>query len=60
MTVDTLHLILLGELSLTKAIGSKQVVPTGPVWKTMALADLFRHAKTVYPEILHKQGLVEA
>ncbi len=57
LTTDTLHQILLGELSLTKALGSKQLKPTGPVWKTMALADLFRQAKTIYPEVLQEQGL---
>lgn len=57
LSADTLHQILLGELSLTKALGAKQLVPTGPVWKTMVLADLFRHAKTVYPTILREKGL---
>jgi hypothetical protein len=58
LAADTLHQIMLGELSLTKAVGSKQLIPKGPVWKTMVLADLFRHAKTVYPDILREQGLV--
>ncbi|MCP4427668.1 MAG: SCP2 sterol-binding domain-containing protein [Chloroflexi bacterium] len=56
LSADTLHQILLGELSLTKAMGSKQLKPTGPIWKTMVLADLFRQAKTIYPEILQEQG----
>jgi hypothetical protein len=57
LTTDTLHQILLGHLSLTKAVGSKQIVPTGPVWKTMVLADLFQQAKTIYPQVLQEQGL---
>ena len=57
LSTDTLHQILLGHLSLTKALGSKQLVPTGPVWKTMVLADLFQHAKTIYPQVLQEQGL---
>ncbi|MCB9420839.1 MAG: SCP2 sterol-binding domain-containing protein [Ardenticatenaceae bacterium] len=57
LSTDTLHQILLGQLSLTKALGSKQLVPTGPVWKTMVLADLFQHAKTIYPQVLQEQGL---
>jgi hypothetical protein len=58
LSTDTLHQILLGQLSLTKALGSKQLVPTGPVWKTMALADLFQHAKIIYPQVLRQQGLM--
>jgi hypothetical protein len=57
LSTDTLHQILLGHLSLTKALGSKQLVPTGPVWKTMVLADLFQQAKTIYPQVLQEQGL---
>ena len=57
LSTDTLHQILLGHLSLTKALGSKQLLPTGPVWKTMVLADLFQHAKTIYPQVLQEQGL---
>jgi alkyl sulfatase BDS1-like metallo-beta-lactamase superfamily hydrolase len=57
LTTDTLHQILMGQLTLTKAVGSKKLVPTGPVWKTMTLADLFNHAKTIYPQILEEQGL---
>lgn len=57
LAADTLHQIMLGELSLTKAVGSKQLIPKGPVWKTMVLADLFRRAKTIYPNILREQGL---
>lgn len=49
---DTLHQILLGELSLTKAVGQKRVIPKGPVWKVMALADLFHYAKQIYPDMV--------
>lgn len=55
MTVDALHQILLGNLSLTKAVGSKKVKPKGPIWKVMALADLFIHAQKIYPEIFDEQ-----
>jgi hypothetical protein len=57
LTTDTLHQILMGQLTLTKAVGSKKLIPTGPVWKTMTLADLFNHAKTIYPQVLQEQGL---
>ncbi len=52
---DALHQILLGRLSLTKAVGSKQVRPKGPIWKIMALADLFYHAQKIYPAIYASQ-----
>lgn len=51
ITGEALHQILLGQLSLTKAVGSKKVKPKGPVWKVMALADLFYHAQKIYPSI---------
>lgn len=51
ITGEALHQILLGQLSLTKAVGSKKVKPKGPVWKVMALADLFYHAQKIYPDI---------
>ena len=54
---EALHQILLGHLSLTKAIGSKKVKPTGPIWKVTALADLFYHAQKIYPEIAAAQDL---
>jgi alkyl sulfatase BDS1-like metallo-beta-lactamase superfamily hydrolase len=51
VTGEALHQILLGQLSLTKAVGSKQVKPKGPIWKIMALADLFYHAQKIYPAV---------
>ncbi|MCP4417312.1 MAG: SCP2 sterol-binding domain-containing protein [Chloroflexi bacterium] len=51
VTGEALHQILLGNLSLTKAVGSKKVKPKGPVWKVMALADLFFHAQKIYPDV---------
>jgi len=55
VTGEALHQILLGELSLTKAIGSKKVKPKGPIWKIMALADLFYHAQKIYPAVYAAQ-----
>lgn len=57
LKADTLHTILLGDLSLKKAIGSRRVIPKGPVWKTAALADLFTQAQTIYPELVQQIGL---
>lgn len=55
ITGEALHQILMGQLSLTKAVGSKKVKPKGPVWKVMALADLFYHAQKIYPAIFAAQ-----
>lgn len=51
VTCDALHYILLGELRLSKAVGSKQLKPNGPVWKVTPLADLFHQAQKIYPEV---------
>ncbi len=58
LTGDALHQILLGDLKLTKALGSGQLKPNGPVWKAMALADLFRFTQVVYPAVAREQGLI--
>lgn len=55
ITGEALHQILLGQLSLTKAVGSKKLKPKGPVWKVMALADLFYHAQKIYPDVYAAQ-----
>ncbi len=57
LTGEALHQILLGQLSLTKAVGSKKVKPKGPIWKIMALADLFYHAQKIYPQIADARRL---
>ena len=57
LAADTLHRILLGELSLAKALGRKLLIPKGPVWKTAALGDLFASARTIYPQVLQDGGL---
>lgn len=57
MSADTLHCLLLGELRLSKAVGSKRVTLAGPVHKTFALQDLFRSAQQHYPLVLQQRGL---
>jgi hypothetical protein len=57
LTADTLHCLLLGEIRLTKAIGSELVVCKGPVWKTLSLADIFHNAQRYYPDVLKDKGL---
>lgn len=54
---DTLHCLLLGELGLRKALGSGRIKPKGPILKMIALADLFDHAKYLYPSVARSFGL---
>jgi hypothetical protein len=58
LEADTLHSILLDEISLTRAVSSGRVKSRGPVLKLVALADLFRGGQKVYPQVLRDQGLV--
>lgn len=58
VTCDALHAILLGELRLSKAVGSKQLQPNGPVWKVMPLVNLFHQAQEIYPEIARLHGIL--
>lgn len=58
LTGDTLHQVLLGELSLKKALGGGRLEVQGPIWKARALADLFYQSRDIYPRILREQGLL--
>lgn len=57
VTCDALHRILMGELRLSKAIGSKQLKPNGPVWKVTPLVNLFHHAQQIYPDVAREHGV---
>ncbi len=51
LSAETLHRILLDELSLKEALARKQITVRGPVWKTLSLADIFREGRELYPRI---------
>jgi hypothetical protein len=55
MTSDTLHQLLVGELSLPKAATTRKLKVKGPVWKTFPLAELFERGQEIYPDILREQ-----
>lgn len=55
---DSLHQILLGELSLKRALGNGRLEVQGPIWKARALADLFEQSRAIYPRILEEEGLL--
>jgi hypothetical protein len=52
---DALHRILLGELSLTKALGQRALQVKGPIFKATALANLFRQSQAIYPQLWNDQ-----
>jgi putative sterol carrier protein len=57
MAADTLHRILLGQLTGISALGAGLLKVRGPVWRVLALSDLIHHMQDVYPEVLREQGL---
>lgn len=54
---DTLHQILLGDLTLTRALNSGALRVTGPVWKAVALGDFFNEGQSIYPGLAAAHGL---
>jgi hypothetical protein len=52
LSADTLHEILLGDIGLSKAMGSGRMKPKGPIWKSVALEPLLHDAQKFYPEVL--------
>ena len=57
MPADTLHHILLGDLSLRIALADGRLQVRGPVWKVKALGDFFHELQACYAEILDEHGL---
>jgi hypothetical protein len=53
---SALHRILLGELSLTKALGQRALQVKGPIFKATALANLFRQSQAIYPQLWSEQN----
>ena len=56
LPADALHQILLGELRLSKALGSGQMKVRGPIFKTFALEEVFHLGQALYPQILREMG----
>ncbi len=59
LNADVLHNILLGELTLKKAVGSGAVKLKGPVWKSFVLEDVLRHGQAIYPGLLRERGMLQ-
>ena len=58
LTADTLHLILMDELSMKKAMGSGLIKVRGPAWKLKVLIDLVKAGRTFYPQIARRHKLI--
>ena len=56
MTADQLHLILLDQYSIKSGFANGELKVRGPVWKTLAFADIFIKGRTYYPQVLQEQG----
>lgn len=59
LTADTLHLILLGDLKLSKALASHSLKIQGPARKTLAVTGLFHQCQKLYPAVLNENGLLD-
>ncbi len=57
LDADLLHHILLGTVRLRDAYFSGQIKTKGSIFKAMKLADLFRQAEALYPDVLKDKGL---
>ncbi len=57
LEADLLHDILLGHVRLRDAYFGGQIKTKGSVFKAMKLADLFRQAEKLYPDVLRDHGL---
>lgn len=57
LPADVMHCILLGELGIRKAMGRGLLELQGPIWKVIALSDLFAQSQNLYPGVLHEFGL---
>lgn len=58
LTADALHEILMGDLSLRKALGSGVMKVRGPVWKTFALEEILHHGRALYPQVARDLGII--
>lgn len=57
LSADTLHEILLDQLSVRLAMNDQRVRVNGPFLKALVLVELFRHGQTVYPAVWRELDL---
>lgn len=57
LSADTMHKILIDELSIKQAFTSGQVKVRGPIWKSFVLEGIFRSGQESYLQVLRDQGV---
>jgi hypothetical protein len=50
LSADHLHLLLMDELSIKKAMANRQIRVRGPAWKLSVLIDIIKAARRFYPD----------
>jgi hypothetical protein len=58
LSADTLHRILMDQLSMKKAVGSGLIKVRGPVWKLRPLIDVIHAGRIYYPEAARRHKLL--
>ena len=56
LSADALHQILMGELTLKRALTSGQMKVRGPIIKSFVFEGIFRRGQELYPEIWGAEG----
>jgi hypothetical protein len=52
IAADHLHLMLLDELSIKKAMANRQIRVHGPAWKLSVLIDIIKAGRRFYPNLV--------
>ena len=58
VAADTLHRILMDELTTQRAMGSGLIKLRGQIWKVPVLVDLFQTGKSYYPDVVREHGVI--
>lgn len=57
LSADDLHLLLMDQLSIKKAMANRQIRVHGPAWKLSVLIRIIQAARQYYPEQVAAHGL---
>lgn len=52
LDAETLHQILIDELTLSKAVADRRMKVMGPIWKTFTLKEILDQGRSLYPQLL--------
>ncbi|MGE5139015.1 MAG: hypothetical protein ACM3JD_06130, partial [Rudaea sp.] len=55
LSADTLHRVLMHELSIKRAWSAGQIKAKGPIWKLQVLTGLIKGARQYYPQVVQEQ-----